>query len=232
MLYKAKTLKGFKLRGKDGELGTVKELYFDDKFWTVRYLVADTGNWLSGRQVLISPYSILDVNVLDETVSLDLTKKQIEESPPLETDKPVSKQFEQSYYGYYGLPLYWGGAYMWGGSASLMREREMRDQYRTPSRKEAWDPHLRSIIAVSGYHLEATDGGIGHVEDFFIDAESWTVRYLLVDTKNFWPGKKVLVSPEWIDRVSWGESKVYVDLSCDQVKLSPIYNGETVLDRD
>jgi hypothetical protein len=97
---------------------------------------------------------------------------------------------------------------------------------------QRWDHHLRSTHAVTGYHIQATDGEIGHVEDFIIDDETWTIRYLLVNTLNWWPGKKVLVSPLWIDRVSWGESKVFVNLSRETIKHSPEYTEEFLLTRD
>ena len=75
-------------------------------------------------------------------------------------------------------------------------------------RKESTDSHLRSTEAVSGYHMEATDGEIGHLDGFIIDDEAWTIRYIEVATRNWWPGKKVLVSPAWIEGVSWPDSKV------------------------
>ena len=126
MLYTAKTLKGYKLDSLDGEIGRVKEFYFDDRHWTIRYLVADTGNWLPGRQVLISPYALVAVNtdIYKEQIEIDLTKKQIEDSPSLNSDKPVSRQFEENYYGYYGWPLYWSGPYSWGAYPHLTRDRD------------------------------------------------------------------------------------------------------------
>jgi len=114
MLNEAKTLKGYKLDSLDGEIGKINEFYFDDHHWTIRYLVADTGNWLTGRQVLISPYALAAVNKERENIAISLTKKQIQDSPSLESDKPVSRQFEEAYYGYYGWPRYWSGPYMWG----------------------------------------------------------------------------------------------------------------------
>ena len=124
MLSKAKTLQGYKLESRDGEIGKVNEFYFDDRHWAIRYLVADTGKWLTGRQVLISPYALVAVNKEEQHITIDLTKKQIEASPSLYSDKPVSRQFEQAYYGYYGYPMYWGGPYMWGPYPYLVRDRE------------------------------------------------------------------------------------------------------------
>ena len=128
MLSKAKTLKGYKLDSLDGEIGKVKEFYFDDRHWTIRYLVADTGNWLTGRQVLISPYALVAVNKEEQHIVVDLTKKQIEDSPSLNSDKPVSRQFEEAYYGYYGWPMYWNGPYMWGSFPNIERDRETMER--------------------------------------------------------------------------------------------------------
>src|SRR5664280_1718019 len=114
MLIKAKSLKGYKLDSKGGEIGKRQEFYFDDKHWAIRYLVADTGGWLTGNKVLISPYALVSVNKEEEQIGINLTKKQIEDSPSLDSDKPVSHQFEMDFYGYYGYPMYWGGPYMWG----------------------------------------------------------------------------------------------------------------------
>ncbi len=230
ILIRAKTLKGYQLDSWNGKIGKVEEFYFDDHYWTIRYLVADTGNWLTGRQVLISPYVLEAVNNVKELITVGLTKKQIEESPSLNSDKPVSKQFETDYYGYYGWPIYWGGPYMWGYYPYLERDREQWKNF-TPG-ENGWDPHLRSTHQVTGYHIQATDGEIGHVEDFIIDDETWAIRYLIVNTMNWWPGKKVLLSPQWIESVSWGEGKVSVDLLRDTIRNSPEYSEASLLTRD
>jgi uncharacterized protein YrrD len=230
MLSKAGTLKGYKLDSLDGEIGKVKEFYFDDRHWTIRYLVADTGDWLTGRQVLISPYALVSIIKEERHIAIDLTKKQIEESPSLDSDKPVSRQFENDYYGYYGWPMYWDGPYMWGYDSYIVRDRE---KWREPTQnKQTWNHHLRSTHEVSGYHIQARDGEIGHVEDCIIDDQTWAIRYLIVGTRNWWPGKKVLVSPQWIERVSWGERKVFADLSREAIQQSPEYTEEFMLTRD
>lgn len=230
MLNKAKTLKGYKLAGLDGDIGRVKEFYFDDQHWAIRYLVADTGSWLSGRQVLISPYALKTVNKSDQHISIDLTKKQIEDSPPLDSDKPVSRQFEEDFYGYYGWPMYSDGPFMWGNYPYI--ERDCDKLNKSIRREKAYDPHLRSTHDVSGHHIQAADGEIGHVEDFLIEDETWAIRYLIVDTQNWWPGKKVLVSPRWIDRVSWHESKVFINLTRENIRQSPEYAEESLPTRD
>jgi xylulose-5-phosphate/fructose-6-phosphate phosphoketolase len=233
MLYKAKTLKGYKLDGLDGEIGKVREFYFDDRHWAIRYLVAETGNWLTGRQVLISPHALVAVIEEEQHIAIALTKKQIEDSPSLNSDKPVSRQFEETYYGYYGYPAYWGGPYMWGAHPYpvIARVGEYSTEEST-RREEERDLHLRSSHEVSGYNIQAADGPIGRVDDFIIDDTTWAIRYLIIDTRVWWPGKKVLISTQWIESVSWGESKVFVNLSRETIKHSPEYTDESLLTRD
>jgi uncharacterized protein YrrD len=229
MLHKAKALKNYTLHSLDGEIGKVLEFYFDDQHWTIRYLIVDTGHWLANRQVLISPYALGTVMTDAQQIAIHLTKQQIEESPSLDSDKPVSRQFEESYHEYYGWPMYWGGPYAWGFYPYPI----VKDNWHASTNElPAGDPHLRSTHEVTGYHVHATDGDLGHIEDFIIDDESWAIRYLVIDTQNVWPGKKVLVSPRWIDHVSWSEGKVFITLSRETIKQSPEYHDALQLTRD
>lgn len=230
MLHRLKTLKEYKLDSLDGEMGKVNDFYFDDQHWTIRYLVADTGNWLTGRQVLISPHSLVAAIRDDERLAVDLSKKQIEESPSLASDKPVSRQFEEEYYGYYGWTPYWGGPQAWGHYPVPVNLNSSEPASGVSD--EDWDSHLRSMREVTGYWIQAADDEIGHVEDFIIDDETWTIRYLIIDTRNWWPGRKVLVSTRWIDKVSWTESKVFIDLPREAIKQSPEYTEDSLLSRD
>ena len=234
MLITAKTLESYKLANPDDAIGTVKEFYFDDHYWTIRYVAADTGNWLTGKQVLISPYSLAAVVKEKHHITINLTKQQIESSPSLSSDKPVSQQFELEYNGHYGWPMYWTGPYSWGAypypSPYLESDRKKWEES-TPAEQE-WDPHLRSTREVTGYHIQATDGEIGHIEDFIIDDQTWAIRYLIVDTRNWWPGKKILLSPQWIDRISWSESKVFINLPRKTIKQSPEYTEDSLPSRD
>jgi sporulation protein YlmC with PRC-barrel domain len=225
-----KSLKDYKLNSLDGEIGKVEEFYFDDKHWTIRYLVADTGNWMTSREVLISPHALAEVNKEERFIAVDLTKKQIEQSPSLSSHKPVSRQYEESYYAYYGWPAYWDGPFMWGAYPYITRDHEKMKKTEQP--KKQWDPCLRSTRDVTGHHIQAADGEVGHVADFIVDDETWTIRYLVVATKNWWPGKQVMVSSRWIKRVDWIQSKVYVDLSREDIMKSPAYTAESVLTRD
>lgn len=221
MLSKAKTLTGYSLQSLDGEIGKVKDFYFDDRYWTIRYLVADTGEWLISRQVLISPHSLAGVYGSQGSIAVQLTKDQIEHSPSLNRDKPVSRQFEQEYSAFFGAPIYWGFPHE---AAAQAESHEAGKKHN--------DPDLRSTHDVSGHHVEASDGEIGHVEDFLIDDKTWAIRYLIVDTKDWLPGKKVLVSPKWIKRVSWSEKQVVVDLARDAIRQAPEYTDGVVVTRD
>jgi uncharacterized protein YrrD len=230
MLISAKSLRGYKLNGLDGDVGKVEEFYFDDRYWAIRYLVADTGNWLTGRQVLLSPYALISVDREGEYIHVNLTKEQIENSPSLDSDKPVSRQFEVGYHGYYGYPMYWGGSYMWGYYPTIVRDnKEWKD---INHGEKSGDSHLRSTNDVSGHYIQANDGEIGHVEDFIINDETWAISYLVINTKNWWSGKMVLVSPLWIERISWEDSKVFVNLSREAIKQSPMYNEESLISRE
>lgn len=243
MLRSVNELKGKAIQASDGELGTVDQLLFDDDRWTIRYLVVETGKIL-GRKVLISPISI-ERKQHNGGLTLSLTKEQIRNSPSIDTNKPVSRQHETQFLNYYRYPYYWGGPGLWGGTAypiahpTAMRGIGYPDRVSgyagsaaaRPQREETGDPHLRSTSEVTGYYIEASDGDIGHVEDFIIDDENWAIRYLVVDTVNWWPGKKVVVAPQWIKDVSWLDSKVYVNLSRDRIKSAPEYDPVAIMDR-
>jgi hypothetical protein len=232
MLRNAAQLEGFAIRATDGELGTVYQLYFDDETWAIRYLTVTTG-WLGGRRVLISPISVIHADWQGKRLDVALTKKQVEDSPDIDTDQPVSRQHEIAYSGYYGYPYYWGGPFLWGpayypGGVMAASGDVMTDQIQS----ESVDSHLRSTKAVTGYHIEASDGEIGHVAGFIVDDEAWAIRYIEVATKNWWPGKKVLVSPAWIERVSWEDSKVYAGLTREAIKNAPEFVDFTPITRD
>jgi hypothetical protein len=227
MLRNTSELKGIVIRATDGELGTVDEFYFDDDTWAIRYLAVDTGGWLGDRQVLISPMSVVNMNWQARRVDVALTKQQVENSPDIDTHLPVSRQHEAAYLQYYGYPYYWGGPYLWGPtfypSSLAMPETASLQAIPEQIKKDWTDSHLRSSESVTGYHIEAVDGEIGHVDGFVVDDEAWAIRYIEVATRNWWPGKKVLVSPAWIERVSWGDLKVYASLSREAIKGAPEY---------
>ena len=227
MLRNVKDLHGFAIHATDGEIGTVDQFYFDDETWAIRYVTVETGAWINSRRVLISPISVVHTDWEAKRLDVALTKKQVENSPDIDTNKPVSRQHEATYLGYYGYASYWGGPYLWGAgpspSALAMRTTRPVEPMADRISRESMDSHLRSTRGVTGYHVDATDGEIGHVDGFVMDDEAWAIRYIEVATRNWWPGKKVLVSPAWVERVSWPESKVHVGLSREAIKSGPEY---------
>lgn len=228
MLINSKTLKGFSVHALDGELGVVDELYFDDESWAIRYFTVETGGWPGGRPVLISPISVQQTDSEARQLYVSLTKRQIEDSPDIDTHKPVSRQHEAEYLGYYGYPYYWGGPMMWGPASYPLSLAIAAPSTAEPLadriHRESQDSHLRCTSAVAGYSIQATDGDIGHVDGFLVDDTTWAIRYMEIATKNWWPGKKVLVSPAWIDEVSWMRSQVTIDVSCDAIRNAPEYD--------
>ncbi len=238
MLRNVKDLKGYAIHATDGVIGHVDDVYFDDEDWAIRYLVVDTGSWLPGRQVLISPLAVGHPDWMGQQLPVSLTKAQVEGSPDIDTRKPVSRQHEVAYLDYFSYPYYWEGAGLWGMGAypgglttAGMVAEEMKARQASATHA-ADDCHLRSSGAVIGYHIHATDGDIGHVEDLLVDEDTWVIRYLIVDTSNWWGGHHVLIAPRWIEAVSWSDAKVSVDLTRQAVKGAPPYDAAAQLDRE
>ena len=233
-MRRAEEIYGVTIEAADGDAGRVNDLYFDDQKWIVRYIVVDTGGWLGGRRVLLSPLAVKEARWHDGELRVALTKSQVEHSPDIDLDKPVSRQQIVELHEYYGWPAYWGGSAMVGTATPgvypmIMAgadqvEEEMREE--GPSEKHRGDPHLRSARVVDGYDIEALDGEIGHLEDYFVDDRDWIIRYLLVDTRDWLPGREVLIAPPWIERVNWAETAVHVALTRAQIESSPEYDSK------
>ncbi len=248
MLRTMNDLEDYAIRATDGTIGHVTDFYFDDEAWVIRYLVVDTGSWLSSRKVLISPIAIGQPDWTAKVLPVSISKEQVKNSPDIDTEKPVSRQHEVRYLGYYGYPLYWGGAGLWGGGAypammmpgyagfastphSAQSEAEKSFARAEAARHQNDDPHLRSCKAVMRYHIQATDGDIGHVDGLIFDEETWAIRYLIVNTSNWWMGHQVLIAPQWIESVSWHDATVSVSLTRQAVKDAPPYESAAQLDR-
>lgn len=235
MLTNNDELKGLVIRASDGEIGTVEDLYFDDEVWAIRYLTVETGSWLNGRKVLISPHSILHTDWKARRIDVALTRKQVENSPGIDTHRPISRQHEAEYSWYYGYPYYWDGPDMWGTSyspAGLIPIPMAVGPLEEQIRKQSADSHLRSTDAVTGYFIVAKDGEIGHISRFVVDDEAWAIRYLEVATRNWWPGKKVLVSPTWVERVSWEQSTVDLATTRKAIQTCPEYTDAVPITRE
>ncbi len=230
MLHRADTLRGFHLDARDGDIGYVDDFLFHDEQWNVRYAVADTSRWLPGRKVLLIPEVLQSVSAEERTMSVDLTRDQVKESPDIDTDKPVSRQKEIDLFEYYGWSPYWGGGH--GGFTRPVMPDVSADKQELSGAESPGDPHLRSMRAVERYSIEASDGSIGHVEDFILDDVTWVVRYLIVDTRKWLPGRKVVVPPSDVVHINWQGRLVAVGLSGEQLKSAPVYGANEPIDRE
>jgi hypothetical protein len=229
MLRSIKQLYGNRLGALDGPIGHVKDFYFDDRSWVVRYLVADTGNWLPGRQVLISPHTLGNAYVGGKFLAVNLTRQQIEGSPPIESHKPVSRQYEEAYYRYYGWPNYWQGDGLWGMSGlpvlgSTVKPVPGRSTQVLGLQPRLADAHLRSTQAVNGYHLQASDGIAGFICDFMMDEASWAIGRLIIKTGHRFTGKEIQIPTDKVARISYEDSTVSVDLTRADLEQNPAHD--------
>lgn len=235
MLRSFNHIRGYAIHASDGEIGSLRDLYFDDLSTAVRYFVVDTGTWWPGKRVLLAPAAIGGVDAERREIVTGLTRRQVEDSPPVETEKPVSRQQEMELHTYYGWQPYWAVPPMVGSLAPFWgpatpataypRSGDSRVAEEVAAReRERSDPHLHSAREVEGYHVAATDGEIGHVEDFLIDDRDWAIHLLSIDTGNWLPGRKVVISPAWLRGIDWTEQRILVDLSRRQIEDSPEYD--------
>jgi hypothetical protein len=223
MLRSIKLLYGYKLGASDGDIGHVKDFYFDDQNWVVRYVIADTGSWMPGRLVLISPHAFCGLHEAEKNLRVNLNRKQIENCPSIESHKPLSRQHEEEYYRYYGWPSYWQGDGLWGMTSFpiLASPLPLQSATATHPLPAPADAHLRSTKAVNGYRLQASNGIIGHVCDFMMDDQSWALEQLIIRTGHRLSGSAVQIPTNKVERIDYKESTVFVDLTGEAVEQSP-----------
>jgi hypothetical protein len=207
----------------DGDVGHVEDMYFDDRSWAVRYLVTDTGSWLAGRKVLISPHAFRGLDHHGKRMVVQLTRKQIEECPPVEDHKPVSRQYEERYHLHYGFPFYWEGDGLWGMSGypvSSLPAQDLAERIpaASPDLTAADDPHLRSTQAVNGYQIMASDGTIGHVCDFIMDDQAWAIRQLVVKIGGWLSGTKVVIDTAIVESISYTQSLIHARATREDIR--------------
>jgi hypothetical protein len=241
MLIVISGLRGASVEAGDGWVGTVKDLLFDDQTWRIRWIVVDTGTWLPGRKVLIHPSAVAPVDIAPPSgaglpmmrgrqalvLPVLLTKQQIEAGPETREDEPVTKQIESRVYDYYSWDPGWGTSYVSIGTiaAPLSRAGDVQ------THPGEGDPHLRSVSAVDGYHTHATDGDIGHVENFIADDVNWDIRYLVVATSNWWPGKHVLLAPYAVQTIDQTNQHIRLNVTRGQVESSPPWDPIAMIDQ-
>jgi hypothetical protein len=214
MLQNIKELYGHKLIARDGDIGHVKDFYFDDKSWAVRYLVVNTGSWLTGRLVLLSPHSFGRLDSTGKILHVNLSRQQIENSPSIAAHRPVSRQYEEDYYRYYGWPVYWEGGGIWGPMGFPVVTPAPATKTRPHhGHNQRDDIHLHSTVAVRGYHLQATDSLIGSVSGFMVNDRSWVIESLAVETGHWYAHKKVFVPTSLVTRLRYEDSMVFLKIS-------------------
>jgi len=238
MLSTVTSLNGFAIEATDGPLGTVSDFLFDDQTWKVRWLVVDTGTWLPGRKVLLHVSALGKADPLNQLLPVSLTKQQVENSPDILEHQPVSQQMQGRLYDYYGWDPYWGGNFLGMGSIASPVGGAVMDAPGSDAAvaeiaqgiDQNADPHLHSVDAVTGYNIHATDGAIGHIEDFIVEDVDWTVRYLIADTRNWLPGQHVLLSPYAVTDIEWLDRHVQVNLSREKIKAGPPWDPVNLVD--
>ena len=238
MLYRTEHLRGYAIQARDGEIGQVDDLLFDDRSWTVRYLVADAGGWLSSRRVLLSTAVLERPDPVTLKLPVALTREKVRESPSIDADAPVTRRQEELLSRHYGWAPWWTDPAI---AVGLLGAEPVTDRPIDPvpekigpapgSEAGRAEAALRSSHEVRGFPIAATDGDVGHVEDLLVDEDGWIVRYFVVDTRNWLPGRKVLIAPNWVTGIDWIEEKLAVRMTREKVKGSPEYAPEKEIDR-
>jgi hypothetical protein len=239
MLFAVSGLQGCRIAASDGRIGAVKDFLFDDQSWKIRWMVVDTGDWLPGRKVLIPPSAIAPLEVPPKPrlpmmspgasleVSVNLTMQQIEASPEAREDDPVTKDMEGLLYDYYGLDAGWAATNS-GESAIVAEAAEHQSDYIETG--PGSEPHLRSVASVNGYHVHATDGELGHVENLLADDANWEIQYLVISTRSWWPGKIVQLARYAVTDIDWLDRQVKLNVTRDQVKSAPAWDPLAMTD--
>lgn len=224
-----KSLTGCSLEATDGEIGEVKDFYFEDNSWIINYLIVKTGNWLSSRKVLISPQALVKRKTEGSIFPVNLTREQIKTSPDVDTDKPVSRQQDIALYGHYAWERYGGSGFYAGGTMGAINADPIIDEKimteADPHDKRSDDDlHLRSTENIFGYSIHASDGDFGHVTDFIFDDSNWKIIYLVVDSHKWFGGEKHLVKTTAVEEIQWENSKVILNISTEAIKNASLFD--------
>jgi len=238
MLWDASSISGYAIEASDGRVGIVADLLIEDVDWSIRWLIVDTGNWLSGRKVLLPLSALGQPDPALRKFPVKLNMQQVKDSPDIDTNMPVSRQMESDVIDYYSGGPYWGDGLIPMSNAIATPlvaplyslRSNPNDSGDAGASLKRNDPHLRSIAAMTGYHIHASDGEIGHVKDFLVEVDGWRIRYIMIDTNDWWPGEKVLISPFSVQEINWAERQIQLNVKRQQVKDAPPYNAVTTVD--
>lgn len=245
MLRPLKNAKGFKIYAtNEDKVGKLKDFYFDDEKWAIRYLVIDTDpSWLFDDLVLISPYSVSGIAWEKKEIFVNLESDRIRKAPSVDRAKPVSRRFEEKYSDYYGWPYYWTeGGKLWPGgiypatyAASLLTGNipgppDLNRSATYPTNEQIRATHLQSMNEVLGYKVHAQDDTFGQVEDFVLEEESWALRDLLIETHRFLPSKSVLLATSMLTDIRWSEKAIFTGLTKDAIEQLPAFEKERLFE--
>ena len=231
MFHNASSVEGWEVHALDGTVGRVREVYFDDREWIVRYLAVDTGSWLDREEVLISTAAIAELRWEEKRLGVRLTREQVRQSPRA-GDADISRAHEEELARYYGWPAYWMGASDLGGMSLMSLVGVPLEVAPPPAEtveakhavtKSPADPHLRSGRSFRRYRIEAKDGHAGSVEDLVFEEANWKIHYVAMKTSGVLFQGMVVLPTEWISGVDWTERNVSVDLTREAITSSPAY---------
>ncbi len=235
MIFSFSDLKGVSLHATDGDIGHVRDVYFDDERWVVRYFVVETGPLIFGKEVLLSPASVEAIDGQSRRIHVDLTVEEIKGSPSIDLRKPVSRREEERLLQYYNLTPYWAGPDIWATAAYARGLPPLEGEgpdLPAPHEEDRSEQRLRSCAEIMGYAVDGVDGSAGYVDDFLAEYETWRLRYLVVDSHKLLPGKRVLVCPDWVEGIRWAERAVSASLKTEVIRDAPAYAGVSDLGED
>lgn len=235
MLLSVNDTLGYRIQAVDDDVGTLDDLLFERATSRIRYLVIDAGSWLTDRVVLLPPAAFGTMQPGERRIPTALTKQQVKDSPPMQTALTLSRSEEELLHSYYGWTPYWEATLPTDGLApgywGVLPPESATMPPEAPAGAAPAEPPLRSAKELIGHYVQATDGEIGHLSDLLIDEHDWTIRLLVIDTRNWWPGKKVVIAPDWLEQVDWMGHQITVGLTREQIKGSPEYDPARTLDR-
>jgi hypothetical protein len=247
MLFAVSGLENCPVKASDGEIGAVRDFLFDDRSWKIRWMEVETGNWLPGRRVLIHPSAIaplalppkpaLPMMSFGQTLELtvNLTRAEVEAGPQARAGEPVTRDMESLLYDYYGWDPYWGVSHFGAGALPNSEQQIVPDAAERDADAETFplgdDSGLHSVASVKGLSVHAADGDIGHVENLLADDTNWEIRYLVIATRNWWPGKVVQLSPYAVKDIDWFGEHINMNVTREQVKSAPAWDPLAMADK-
>jgi sporulation protein YlmC with PRC-barrel domain len=226
MLNSYNDLKTYSIRATDQRTGNVDDIYFDDEEWRVLYLVVQTGFLLTARQSLIGTNRVGRPDTDRGEVPVDLTAEELKSADSPQSDPPVSQQMPPAVaaQSMSAWPSFIVGTGLDYSPGLAQDQLSLAAAEAEEAEEHAGDSHLRSMAEVIGYTVHATDGEIGAVDDFLIDPRTWRLQHLVIDTGSWLPGKRVVITTDWIADVDWAERHIRVNAGTQKIEDAPPFD--------